>query len=325
MQRYNKVHARLHDVEFEPVGWEDTLPDMGRPQAKINEDLERCDYAIFAFHDRWGSKTGNGDLVGTEEEWKIAERLYGAEGGYQIRQMALYFKAVPQAQAKDPGEEFRNVLAFKAKVFADKQHLCGAFDSVEVFAEKVEEHLAAWLAKHLKPVDGSALAGLSAASDGAATLPPLTFTPDFAFWMGEAKKALFDGSPDYAVSLSHVAKALPLANDDEQRAEALLYKGFTLGALDRSAEAIAVYDDLIARFGNSDAAALQEQVANALLNKACTWAKQGRVSACTDALDRWAEKRGGFDCDAIANDRDFDAIREQPKFLKYLEKKGCTG
>ena len=106
---------------------------------------------------------------------------------------------------------------------------------------------------------------------------------------------------------------------------ALFNKGFSLGALDRRAEGIVVYDDLIARFGNSDAAALQEQVANALLNKACTWAKQGRVSACTDALDRWAEKRGGFDCDAIANDRDFDAIREQPKFLKYLEKKGCTG
>src|ERR1700709_631898 len=74
LRRFSRVHARHHDVEFEPVGWEDTLPGKGRPQAKINEDLTRCDYAVFAFHDRWGSATGNGTMVGTEEEWEIAER-----------------------------------------------------------------------------------------------------------------------------------------------------------------------------------------------------------------------------------------------------------
>ena len=108
-----------------------------------------------------------------------------------------------------------------------------------------------------------------------------------------------------------------------QVAMAMFNKGITLGALDRSAEEIAVYDDLISRFGTSDAAPLQEQVAMAQYNKGCVFARQGRVYACIEALNHWAEIRGGFACEMIANDRDFDSIRAKPKFAKYLEDKGC--
>lgn len=47
----------------------------------------------------------------------------------------------------------------------------------------------------------------------------------------------------------------------EQVAKALLNKGVSLGALDRGVEAIAVYDDLVGRFGASDAAPLRDLVA----------------------------------------------------------------
>ena len=50
-------------------------------------------------------------------------------------------------------------------------------------------------------------------------------------------------------------------------AQALLNKGRTLGELRRREEAIAVYDDLIARFGNATELALREHVVMALLNK----------------------------------------------------------
>lgn len=49
---------------------------------------------------------------------------------------------------------------------------------------------------------------------------------------------------------------------------ALFNKGVTLGVLGRSEEAIAVYDELIARDGDRDGLALREPVANALHNKA---------------------------------------------------------
>ena len=50
-------------------------------------------------------------------------------------------------------------------------------------------------------------------------------------------------------------------------ASALVNKGFTLGKLDRRADALAVYDDLLARFGTATELPLRQAVANALRNK----------------------------------------------------------
>ncbi len=44
---------------------------------------------------------------------------------------------------------------------------------------------------------------------------------------------------------------------------ALFNKGFTLGTLGRSEEEIAVYDDLLARFGTATELPLRQQVAKA--------------------------------------------------------------
>jgi len=71
---------------FHPVGWEDTIGGVGRPQEQINEDLKHCDYAVFVLHDRWGSPTGSGHTSGTEEEWALAEELYKAT---KIRNITL--------------------------------------------------------------------------------------------------------------------------------------------------------------------------------------------------------------------------------------------
>ena len=60
--------------------------------------------------------------------------------------------------------------------------------------------------------------------------------------------------------------SLPL-NYAQRLAKALFNKGFRLGALDRSQAAIAVYDELLARFGAAVELPLREQVAKALLNK----------------------------------------------------------
>jgi hypothetical protein len=57
---FNEHHGEPNGIVFAPVGWEDTLGGVGRPQELINEDLRQCDFAVFVFHDRWGSPTGNG-------------------------------------------------------------------------------------------------------------------------------------------------------------------------------------------------------------------------------------------------------------------------
>ena len=55
LRRYTALNAEHRRVLFQPVGWEDTVGGAGRPQALINEDLKQCDYAVFVFHDRYGS------------------------------------------------------------------------------------------------------------------------------------------------------------------------------------------------------------------------------------------------------------------------------
>jgi hypothetical protein len=89
LEDYTASDAEPRGLTFHPVAWEDTLGGAGRPQELINEDLRQCDYAVFVWHDRWGSTAGNGTMVGTEEEWKLAEELYKTG---QVRNIAVFFK-----------------------------------------------------------------------------------------------------------------------------------------------------------------------------------------------------------------------------------------
>ena len=54
-------------------GWEDTLPNSGRPQAHINKDVESCDLFIGMLWGRWGSSTGQYSS-GFEEEFELAKK-----------------------------------------------------------------------------------------------------------------------------------------------------------------------------------------------------------------------------------------------------------
>ena len=50
-------------------------------------------------------------------------------------------------------------------------------------------------------------------------------------------------------------------------AKALLYRGLTHNSRGERSEAIAVYEEVVARFGQSSEPALREQVAKAMFNK----------------------------------------------------------
>ena len=73
----------------------------------------------------------------------------------------------------------------------------------------------------------------------------------------------------------------------ERVASAILYKGITLGQLDRNEEAIVIYDSLIKKFGSAIEPELQKLVARAMLNKATRFGKLNRSEeeiAAYDAL-----------------------------------------
>jgi len=94
-------------------------------------------------------------------------------------------------------------------------------------------------------------------------------------------------------------------------AKALANKGITLGALDRSAEEIAVYDDLLARFGTATELPLREAVANALFNKGVT----------LGALDRSAEEIAVYD-DVLARFGTATELTLREQVAKALFNKG---
>ena len=51
----NELVAEEFGVHVELLGWEETLIGAGRPQALINQELDRCGLVIAMMWRRWGT------------------------------------------------------------------------------------------------------------------------------------------------------------------------------------------------------------------------------------------------------------------------------
>ena len=91
------------------LGWEDTLPGFGRPQALINRDVGRCDLLIGLLWRKWGSPPANdsGFTSGFEEEFSIAKLRRERSKSPEIW---MFFKAVETAQLTTTQESNCNAL-----------------------------------------------------------------------------------------------------------------------------------------------------------------------------------------------------------------------
>jgi tetratricopeptide (TPR) repeat protein len=303
--RFNEVHGNPNGVIFAPIGWEDTLPGAGRPQEIINEDLRKCDYAIFVLHDRWGTPTGSGKTSGTEEEWELAEELYAKN---IIRNLCLFFKELDPGRLNDQGPQLKQVLEFQRKIEAERKHYFQKFTNLDEFREILERCLADWSRKHRgsDQAETKILIGFPQPSSRRAG------APSFRYWLAESRRlmnpqrgsqnirgALFcaemamkeaktdvewadaeneRGAAFYNLydftkaleSFSNVVDRFGNAANPKERmrgAFALVHKGITLDALGREAEAIAVWDDVINRFGTAGEPVLREAIARALVAK----------------------------------------------------------
>lgn len=201
LELYTASDAMPRGVTFLPVGWEETLGGVGRAQDLINKDLERCDYAVFVWHDHWGSRTGKRKMVGTEEEWKLAEKLYKLG---QVKKIATFFKNVDMSQVRDPGPQLKRVLAHKKRIEKEKRHLFKRYDQGGAFCDEMRKHLADWLRDHEKGPDGAAIGDFAAPSGPkiiSTVSPPASPEappPVFRFWIEETKRLLEAGADDTA-------------------------------------------------------------------------------------------------------------------------------
>jgi tetratricopeptide (TPR) repeat protein len=147
IQDYNEAESLPRDVLFHPVGWEDTLGAVGRPQAIINEDVRASDFFILLLWNRWGSRPGTRSsrfTSGTEEEYHIAMKCYRSKK-FPMRRLVMMFKSVDPQQLSDPGPELQKVLEFRQKIEIQKTHLFHSFDTTKNFRKLLRKHLAAWV------------------------------------------------------------------------------------------------------------------------------------------------------------------------------------
>ena len=276
LDKFTVHHAECRDVVFHPVGWEEALGSAGRPQALINKDLEQCDYAVFVLHDRWGSPTGSGHTSGTEEEWIIAEDLYKAS---KIRNIALFFKSVDPGKLRDPGLQLSKVLEFKKRIEDEKRYLFRQFETIDMFGETIEAHLARWLRDH--EGQGAAIERLSLGhSPSSIAVSPSTPSgasgPGYQYWIDEAIRLVNETPPDGAGCLFCADRAILLAPDAVENARARSIKGSGHLAQGATDLALSVYDSIFHDLRSATEPALRVQFAKALFNKGVTLGTLGR-------------------------------------------------
>lgn len=151
-QEANEADAIARGILYRPIGWEDTLGGIGRPQTIINEDIRKCDYLILLLWNRWGSPPDTNTshfTSGTEEEFHVAKECHKLGS---MRQILIFFKAIDPHQLSDPGPELNKVLSFKKDLEQRKEYLFHTFDSIENFKTLIRKHLAAWLRDEEKGV-----------------------------------------------------------------------------------------------------------------------------------------------------------------------------
>lgn len=132
IDEYNSQLAYAFGYHAELVGWEDTLPGVGRPQALINRDLDGCDLFVGMLWKRWGSlpDTSGEFTSGFEEEYVRSMRRFEAE---QRPQIQLLLKDIDPASLFDAGPQLERVQAFRERVFAEKKLMAKTFASITEF------------------------------------------------------------------------------------------------------------------------------------------------------------------------------------------------
>ena len=102
---------------IELYGWEDTLPGYSRPQALINEEVDRCSLFIGMLSNRWGQSTGL-FTSGFEEEFDRSRKRNSETG---LPEIWIFFKKIDPALLTDPGEQLKRVISFREDLEQKKE------------------------------------------------------------------------------------------------------------------------------------------------------------------------------------------------------------
>jgi tetratricopeptide (TPR) repeat protein len=144
-EEVNRRTAKPKGFLLEPVGWEDTLPGIGRPQEIINADLVTCDHVIALLWKRWGTPTGEYSS-GFEEEYCLAKSEI-AKGG-RVKEIWLYIKDFPEDDDEGTDEhlqQIQKVRDFRDKIIEENEGLYKTFSDIDEFKNKLTDNLCKWI------------------------------------------------------------------------------------------------------------------------------------------------------------------------------------
>jgi HEAT repeat protein len=145
VDKLNKACEAAANMRIHLLGWEDTMPGCGRPQALINEDLDKADLFVGVMWKRWGMPPGeNGYTSGFEEEFERALKSYREQGRPEIWQ---FFKKVDDASVSDPGQGLQKVLDFKQGIIENRSVFFKEFHDQHGWEEQIHNLLLQQLLK----------------------------------------------------------------------------------------------------------------------------------------------------------------------------------
>src|SRR3972149_11983224 len=113
----NKMLPYFEGYHVDLVGWEDTLPQYGRAQAVINQDLETCELFVGMLWERWGtppSKDGS-YTSGFEEEYEIA---ITSRRENKRPEIFLFLKDMDPKLLRDPGGDTKEASVLRDNLIA---------------------------------------------------------------------------------------------------------------------------------------------------------------------------------------------------------------
>ncbi len=142
------------NVNFNALGWEDTLASTGRRnQSVINAEIDKCDVFILVMHRRWGQEAPDAKPYSsyTEEEFHRALERWRKE---QHPEIFVFFKRIDAAQEADAGPQLQKVLDFRKQLEKTRQvRYRYVGDGDQAFLKEVDEHLRAYVKGELSNVD----------------------------------------------------------------------------------------------------------------------------------------------------------------------------
>lgn len=133
----NTIKAHSLGYHLEPVGWEETLPGVGRPQSLINKDLITCDLFVLLLWERWGTESGKYSS-GTEEEYYLA--LEHNEK-YNKPEIWLFFKNT----ISEVNEDINKITTFRKKIEEEKKLFYKSFSESMDWGNLFRKLMCNWL------------------------------------------------------------------------------------------------------------------------------------------------------------------------------------